>query len=82
MLENKLKKGKNIINNELAGPNIIPNKLTLVVMKGNPSKYRYFFKLSFLAILMQVFLFTKLANFLSIIPSFSFGNLFKRSIKG
>ena len=31
--------------NELAGPNIIPNKLTLVVMKGNPSKYRYFFKL-------------------------------------
>ena len=42
----------------------------------DPSKIN-FFKLIFFAISRQVFLFTKLANFLSIIPSFSSGNFFR-----
>jgi hypothetical protein len=62
----------------------IASKQSLLILSADLSSFLCedpnkinFFKLIFLAISKHVFLFTKLANFLSIIPSFSSGYLSK-----
>ena len=58
----------------------IASKQSLIILSDDLSnflceapKYIKFFRLIFFAMRTHVFLFTKFANFLSIIPSFSFG---------